>query len=338
MRRGLALSVILLLFIGVLAACGGKSQEDITNSLNKKVEDLKGYKADAKMTIQTGEEPQVYEVAIWHKKPDYYRVALKNASKEQSQIILRNDDGVFVLTPALNKSFRFQSEWPQNSSQAYLYESLVKDVKQDSEATFQAVEKSYVFETKTNYQNSNMLPYQEITFNKDLSPKGVKVMDVDKNPLVTVEFSNFEIDPKFDQNAFDMEKNMSNAQVDIPTLAQPDEEKFAVMYPLEDKLPMGVTLKQEKEVITDNGKRVVLTYSGDDRSFTLIQERSEVAPVTASEFVSGEPVDLGFTVGALTENSISWTYDGVDYMLASSELTQDEMVTIAQSVQAQAGK
>ena len=31
--------------------------------------------------------------------------------KDQSQIILRNEEGVFVLTPALNKSFRFQSDW-----------------------------------------------------------------------------------------------------------------------------------------------------------------------------------------------------------------------------------
>ena len=56
---------------------------------------------------------------------------LQNAKKDQSQIILRNEEGVFVLTPALNKSFRFQSDWPQNSSQAYLYESLVRDILQD---------------------------------------------------------------------------------------------------------------------------------------------------------------------------------------------------------------
>ena len=78
-------------------------------------------------------------------------------------MILRNDEGVFVLTPALNKSFRFQSDWPQNSSQAYLFESLVKDIANDPEAKFNVVEDKYVFETKTNYQNNKMLPTQEIT-------------------------------------------------------------------------------------------------------------------------------------------------------------------------------
>ncbi|PMY00991.1 DUF4367 domain-containing protein, partial [Pseudomonas sp. MPR-R5A] len=91
-------------------------------------------------------------------------------------------EGVYVLTPALNKSFRFQSDWPKNSSQAYLYESLIKDIANDKEAKFNATKDHYVYETKTRYQNNQMLPYQEITLNKsDLSPVSVKVMDSDKN-------------------------------------------------------------------------------------------------------------------------------------------------------------
>ena len=86
-------------------------------------------------------------------------------------MILRNEEGVFVLTPALKKSLGFQSEWPQNSSQAYLYESLIKDIIEDKEAKFTATKDHYVFETKTRYQNNSMLPIQEIKLNKsDLSP------------------------------------------------------------------------------------------------------------------------------------------------------------------------
>ena len=65
--------------------------------------------------------------------------------KDQSQIILRNEEGVFVLTPALNKSFRFQSDWPQNSSQAYLYESLVRDILQDKKTLLLRKQISIIF-------------------------------------------------------------------------------------------------------------------------------------------------------------------------------------------------
>ena len=81
------------------------------------------------MTIETGNDPQEYQVEIWYKKPELYRVYLENPKKDQSQVILRNGNGVFVLTPSLNKSFRFHSDWPNNSSQVYLFESLVKDIK-----------------------------------------------------------------------------------------------------------------------------------------------------------------------------------------------------------------
>ncbi len=76
--------------IVVLSACGTKSQEDVTKGLDKKVGDLKGYKATAQMQLKVGNEPQSYEIDVWHNKPGNYRVHLKNAKKEQSQMILRN--------------------------------------------------------------------------------------------------------------------------------------------------------------------------------------------------------------------------------------------------------
>src|SRR3954466_5890119 len=147
-----------LMVIFVLAACGSKSQDDVVKELSNKQGDLSSYKVNAKMTLKMGSDSQVYNVEIWHKDPTFYRVNLKNTKKDQSQMILRNDEGVFVLTPALNKSFRFQSDWPQNSSQAYLYESLVQDIVKDEKASFKSTDKYYIFETKTNYQNSTMLP------------------------------------------------------------------------------------------------------------------------------------------------------------------------------------
>ncbi|KUP04536.1 sporulation protein [Bacillus coahuilensis m2-6] len=330
MKKYSPLLLVVMLML-VLAACGTKTQEDVTKSLGKKIEETKSYKAEAQMTLQVGEEPQTYDVEVSYKDPNYYRVQLKNVAKDQSQIILRNDEGVFVLTPALNKSFKFQSDWPDNSSQAYLFESLVKDVLEDTEAKYTETEDYYVYETKTRYQNNQMLPIQEISFNKkELTPAEVKVMDTDRNALVTVKFKKVELGVSFDEDAFDMKKNMSNAQLDVAVMAEVEDSEFTVLYPTEQS---GTALVEEKSVNTDTGKRVVLTYDGE-KSFTLIQEKNTLVPaVGMTQSVIGDPVDLGFSVGAQTENSIYWSYNGVDYMLASTELSKEEMVNIAQSVQ-----
>ncbi|WP_449538590.1 LolA family protein [Ferdinandcohnia sp. Marseille-Q9671] len=338
MKKKVSLLLLGLLIALVLAACGEKSQEDVVSALDEKVQKMTGYKADAKMTLQTGNDPQVYEVEIWHKEPTFYRVNLKNAEKDQSQMILRNDEGVFVLTPALNKSFRFQSEWPENSSQAYLFESLVHDVKEDPEAKFTATKDHYVFETKTNYKNNNMLPTQEITFDKkNLSPLSVKVMDPDRKVLLLVEFSKVEFDASFDKSAFDVEKNMSSAQIDeIPVMGEANKEPLQVLYPAEDAVA-GAELVEEKEIETENGTRVIMTFGGD-KNFTLIQERARVAEVGTTISVSGEPVDLGFTVGILSDKALTWTHNGVEFMVASDELTQEELISVARTVQGKAVK
>ena len=248
---------MVMLFAGImlllaLSACGQKSQSDVVSELNEKLGEMKGYKANAKMTLKMGTEPQVYNVEIWHKDPSFYRVNLKNEEKDQSQMILKNDDGVYVLTPALNKSFKFQSEWPENSSQAYLFESLVKDITEDKSATYKETDKHYVFETKTRYQNNKMLPYQEITINKkDLSPVSVKVMDPDKTALVLVEFSKVKFDTTFDKDSFDMKKNMTSAQLEAPVMAEVQNEGFAVKYP-ENIDDMNLT--EEKEITDGKGR------------------------------------------------------------------------------------
>lgn len=338
MRKKLLLLITGLIAIFMLAACGSKSQEDVVKELNGKQKDLTSYKAEAKMTLKMGSDSQVYDVEIWHMDPNFYRVNLKNPEKDQSQMILRNNEGVFVLTPALKKSFRFQSDWPQNSSQAYLYESLINDIVADKEAKFSSTKEHYIFETKTRYQNNSMLPTQEIKLNKkDLSPAVVKVMDPDRNALVTVEFAKVKFNADFDKDDFDMKKNMTRAELNMPAMADGGDQSFTVKYPTYEI--KGTKLIGEKDLKIEDGKRVVLTYEGKKKSYTLVQEKVKAKAAAASPtYVDGDLVDLGVTIGAVTENSITWTQDGVDYMIASKNLTREEMIDVAKSVQGEAIK
>ncbi|MDC3417030.1 LolA family protein [Aquibacillus salsiterrae] len=341
MRKYFSFGIMAVLLILVLAACGEKSKEDVVAQLEKTVEEMDGYKAQAKMSLQTGEESQTYNIDVSHKKKDYYRVLLKNEQdKEGSQIILRNDKGVYVLTPALNKSFKFQSDWPNSSSQPYLYQSLIDDVLKDADATFESTDNYYVFETKTNYQNNNNLPFQEIYFDKKtFTPVLVKVLDKDKNPLIEVEFTNFELDPQFADDTFEIEKNMTSSLFGVPTMGGQEESAIKDLAVLQPTVTAGAELIETKEVDVENGKRVISSYQGE-KNFTLVQESLEVYPTTASKpkSVIGEPVSLGFTMGAMTDNSLEWSYEGVNYYLASEELTKQEMIDVASSVGGQSTK
>ncbi|WP_010651750.1 LolA family protein [Oceanobacillus massiliensis] len=332
---------ILALMVILMAACGEKSQEDVIAKLEKNTEEMTGYKAKAEMSMNTGQEEQKFNIEIWYKQGDFYRVTLENNLEEQeSQIILKNEDGVFVLTPALDKSFKFQTEWPENSSQPYLYQSLVKDVLKDTEAAFNSSENDYVFKTKTNYQSNNNLPFQEIHFDKSTyTPSLVKVLDKDQNGLVEVNFKSFEMDPAFEDDDFTMEKNMQGSKTDDETASaqvqSTESEDLTVLYPV---FTAGAEIQEKKEMEMENGTRVMMTFEGE-KNFTLIEERNHTAPAMSTpQEVIGDIVNLGYTVAAMSENTMEWTYNGVDFTLASNELTREEMIQVAQSVQGQEAK
>lgn len=321
--------------IVMLAACGEKSQEDVVEKLGENIEGLSGYKANIEMKMNTGQEEQTYKIDVWHKKEDFYRVALSNEQDDKGgQIILKNKDGVFVLTPELKKSFKFQSEWPDNSSQPYLYQSLVEDIVNDKEAEFTTDETHYIFKTKTNYQSNNNLPFQEIYFDKEsYTPTLVKVLDTDGNAIVEVKFTSFELDPSFKDKDFEIEQNMASAlPEDVPTSGDGVVEELQVMVPVHTA---GAELADRIEMELEDGKRIISTFSGE-KSFTLVQEKREVVETLSSPVeVSGDIVNLGFAIGVLSENAVEWDYNGMNFYLASDQLTKEELLEVAQSVQGQ---
>jgi len=341
MKRKLRWLVVMIAIIALLATgCGPKGVNDVVGDLNKQVETMTGYKMNAKLTLQTGKEPQTYDVEVWHNKPDFYRVALTSKEKDITQIILRNEEGVFVLTPHINKSFRFQSGWPENHAQVYLYESLVKSIIDDEQRAFAEEEGKYVFDVKADYQNRS-LTTQKIVLQQDFTPIKVEVMDTNKNVLVTVDFSNFEKDAKFDNDSFNKDRNMetSNLNSSIPTMAAPNEgskNSFGVIQP--SYMPEGVDFIGVEKVEGQDGPQIVLRYKGE-YNYTLIEERPKAATVS---YPSGDIVDLGETMAVMVEvgdqkKTMTWTHDGVEYLL-TGDLTKEEMIAVAQSTFNQVGK
>lgn len=327
-KAGLVL-VMTFGFVFLLAACGDKSQEDVVKKLEEKIDGMDGYKTTAEMTMNTGKEEDSFGIDVLHKKKDFYRVSLTNKEdKKGNQVILKNEEGVFVLTPALDKSFKFQSDWPENSSQPYLYKSLVSDVMQDEDASFKTTDSEYIFQTKTNYKSNNNLPYQEIHFDKKTyTPTKVNVLDKDEEAVVEVTFSDFDMEPSFEEGDFSREDIKSDSTEKAS--AEEQDTSFSVLAP---EYSAGSEMDDKKEVDLDDGKRVVMTFNGD-KHFTLVEEKREsVETASTPKEVDGDIVNLGASVGALTEEGIEWSLDGVDYRLASDELTQEEMVEVAKSV------
>ncbi len=322
-----ALTMILL-----LSACGAQSKEDVLKKMSSKWNDAKGYELTAEMSILTGQEPRKYAVEVWHTKPDFYRVKVSDSNAENTQMIVRNTEGVFVVTPALNKTYKFQSKWPNENSQAYLIGSLAQDIKKDKGSTFKEEGNKYVFETKTSNNHKNMLPTQRIYIDKKtLLPTSVSILNENKEEQINIKFKQVSLGKTRAAAEYKIEQTPTgnNTGESVEASAEIEIPEFQTYYPV---LKENVHIIDEKVLEVDGQKRVVLTASGDQQ-FTIIQQLSNDGDSsTIPVFAPGDPVDLGFAIAAITDQSISWEQNGMSFFIASTTLSKDEMIEVAASM------
>lgn len=276
------------------------------------------------MDIVSNEELYHYDVCVDYMKGDYYKVNLVNKDNKHEQIILKNEDGVYVVTPELNKSFKFQSEWPYNSSQAYILESLLKDLENDDDVVFEERGEEFVLTSSVNYPNNSSLVSQKITFDKEYLPKQVEVYNKENIVNITLKISKLDFKPQFDKNNFDIKSTVIEPTNNVSKIDN-------VVYPM--YLPQGTLFKNEETIKTDNSERVILTFSGD-KSFILIEEASKAPKEFEVTTTSGELVFYENVLGNLTGTTLNWTSDGKDYYIISENLTNEELLKVASSTSA----
>lgn len=325
MKLRLLVVVVCCLF---LAACGKATKDEVIEDVNKKWNDAKGYELSASMEVRTGAEPRIYDVKVWHTKPDFYRVAVNPKGESEQQLIVRNEEGVFVVTPSLRKTHKFQSEWPKQNSQAYIIGALAEDLVADSKAVMTEDDASYTFEVATRNVDQTALPVQQIVVDKKtMLPTKVSVMDESLQEQVVITFADIKLGVQHTAEEYAVEK-FSEKEEKKAASAEVAETEFSVYYPTIDWAHTKMT--DEFEVQEDGNTRVILTFEGE-KPFTLMQQ-----PIQSDETilpVSGDPADLGYTIGAITDNSIQWDKDGMTFFIASTKLTKDELLEVAASVQ-----
>ena len=282
---------------------------------------------NATLEVLNNDDIYNYEVETAYKKDDYYKITLTNTSNNHEQIILKNDDGVYILTPSLNKSFKFQSDFPYNNSQVYLLQSIISDLENDEKKTFKNDDDNYVFTSNVNYPNNRNLVKQKVTFDKDLKLKEAIVFDSDDVPNMTLKVKDIDFSPNFKNKYFELEEIMSTVNIEEEVVETSSIDD--VVYPL--VLPEGTKLANEEKVSISDGERVILTFSGD-KPFLLVEET--VKPMDEFTVIPtmGEPSMFMDSIGVLSDNSISFTSGGVNYYLVSDVMNQDELLEIANSI------
>ena len=89
--------LILCMFL-LLCGCGKKSEENIVEKFRNKITKSNSYILKGNMSIVSNEDTFNYNVEASKSKDDYYKVRLINKTNDHEQVILKNKDGVYVVT------------------------------------------------------------------------------------------------------------------------------------------------------------------------------------------------------------------------------------------------
>ena len=89
--------VVLLTFL-LLCGCGKANKEDIVGKFKDKIQKNNSYILKGTMTIISNEDTFTYSVTASKSKEDYYKVSLISKTNDHEQVILKNADGVYVIT------------------------------------------------------------------------------------------------------------------------------------------------------------------------------------------------------------------------------------------------
>ena len=369
MRKKIKFYFLVFLFSFVLIGCGKDNSKDIINKLDSKIKNANSYYVDGVMEIINNEDTYTYDVKVSYKKDNYYKVDLVNTLNNHEQVILKNDDGVYVVTPSLNKSFKFQSDWPYNNSQIYLLDSIIDDLINDNKIVSKKVDNGYVFSSSVNYPNNKLLYKQNVYIDNKNNITKVEVTDKKDNVQISMKFNKIKFNKDFDDNYFELSNlikidsnnnttnnnsnnnttnnnssdtlenngsNTDNASTDNKKNEEKTDSKTKntatindVIYPM--YLPNNTTLANKEVIDTKDGQRLILTFEGDN-PFILVEETAVYQDEGLIIPVSGDLEFLIDVIGVVSDNSLTWESNGIEYYLVSDTVETSELIEIAQSI------
>ena len=99
------LSIALIMTL-LLTGCGTLNEDKIKENFIKDSDNLKSYYIEGEMSLTNNDDTYKYDVEVSYKKDENYKVVLTNKANDYKQIILKNSDGVYVISPSINKKLQ----------------------------------------------------------------------------------------------------------------------------------------------------------------------------------------------------------------------------------------
>ncbi len=320
--------IFLLLFINVITLTSCKKNVEVEKSFPEIISEVKSYKLVGKLESMFPSGTKECEVAVYYKSPNLYRVELKNAGNNEPQVLIKNNEGIYVLLPTVNKMFKVDSSWPNNSSYPYILQSLSKDIVSDENLITTKDDNKTYLEFNAKMFDNAVATKQKVTFdNNTKMPEEVLIYDDLDTLVVRFKVEKIELDASIDDLKFKV--NDSMASLRLTYASDPYSFDRLVTYPT--FYPDKTSLVAENTIGSANDKTVFMKYDGES-PFTIIEQYVHSTENTKTEYVSGNIYFMGGAFCVTSNNTVFFYDSGMEYTLASNHLDYNTLIQMGESL------
>lgn len=314
------ISGVMLFLLVFLVGCNKSDNTNVVSRVSNYLNNLNSYCLSSTMKINRADKMVSMNVDVDYLAPSYYKVSFKNSDSEQ--LIIKNDSGVFVLTPSLNKQFKFDSDWPLNSSHAYLLEAICKDINADNNSVGSLENGMINIEASiTHKTNHNLTKMKYSCDEKNLTPKKCVFLNDNGDEIITVDFNSFTKDKDLTKDYFN-EKRYLNNQEEGPNDSNTAGYDVTVGYEIEGNSTLTSTTEDNK---------TIMVYSGSKPYTIIIEEANAYSEVVVfDEYSDFEVLEVGLCL--VNENSMKYFIGDYQVTIYSNALTLDDYLMIADSI------
>lgn len=309
-----------------VALCFTLKPKSFDKQFEKVMKDMNTYILQGDMEITKGEDVKTYALEVGYQKvddSDYFKVSILDKELNQEQVILRNAEGVFVVTPSLNQVFKFEGDWPLNSPKPYLLQSMVDIVNQE-DTTISKEEDGYLISSPVVYPNNKNYVKEELMFDKDAKIQWVQIFNQDNNVELKIVFQKADYNKEINKDYFS-----APTSLETPTSAPVLSDEDLPMYP---SAVFNAQLSGKNTVSSNGTTKHMLQFSGE-KSFTVVQSVRESAENTQTVIMPGQIVDSLDVIGFYDGNHMSAIANGIEFTVFSDDLSPDEMMSVITSMQ-----
>lgn len=198
--------IFLLLFVILFTGCN--SQLSAYDKVHDKLMNMTGYISDVNITYISNNNETKYSGKVYCEIDGRYRIETNEPKEVQGNIILFDSKMIWQYNPNIENKFKVVPK-EKEARKLVLLSGFIENYVKSKDTTVETMSNQgkdvTVLEAIVPGDNK-YFQKEYLTFSNDsLLPLNLKVVDSDEKERIIVEFSNFEYNPKFEDNIFSID-------------------------------------------------------------------------------------------------------------------------------------